>query len=68
MILLAFALFNARTEKLGGINALLLAAIVAARRPHRLRAHDPHSPPRLLTKNKTPHRSATSCPTKTLSS
>jgi hypothetical protein len=33
MLLLAFALFNARTEKLGGINALLFASIIALTGP-----------------------------------
>jgi hypothetical protein len=33
MVLLAFALFNARAEKLYGINALLFAAIVAIAGP-----------------------------------
>ena len=33
MLLLAFALFNARTEKLGSINALLFASIVAVTGP-----------------------------------
>ena len=33
MILLAFALFNARTEKLGSINALLLASIIGLTGP-----------------------------------
>jgi amino acid transporter len=33
MLLLAFALFNARTEKLGHINALLLATIIALAGP-----------------------------------
>ena len=33
MVLLAFALFNARTEKLGSINALLLASIIGLAGP-----------------------------------
>ena len=33
MLLLAFALFNARTEKLGGINALLFASIIGLAGP-----------------------------------
>jgi hypothetical protein len=33
MLLLAFALFNARTERMAGINALLFAAIIGLTGP-----------------------------------